>query len=287
MDSQTAVAETRGTAGPPAEERRASARYAADLDAACRAVAAARPDAWRARVFNISAAGVGLVLGRRVEPGTLLALDLPNPASGCARTLMARIIHATPGPGGTWLVGGSFLRRLDADVLRAWSSGPARPGASDPGLWVRFPPELLALCRAHGAAAEEPWRARVLDVSPGGLSLIAPSAIMEGTYLAVDLAADGPAARGWLVRVAQREAQPDGAWLLACDVVEGAGGEVPEAPRPAAGAVPEGPGGPRAPAAAPGPAAAADSDLARLCTAWPALRGPVKAAILALVAAGP
>src|SRR5690348_5736017 len=101
MESPTAFADTRGTAGPPAEERRASARYTADLDAPCRAVAAARADAWRARVFNISTAGVGLVLGCRVEPGTLLALDLPNPAAGCSRTLMARIIHTTPGPGGT------------------------------------------------------------------------------------------------------------------------------------------------------------------------------------------
>src|SRR5262245_61932127 len=118
MGSPIGIPGARAGGSAPHEERRAFRRYPADLEAPCRTLAGTRADAWRARVFNISTAGVGLVLDGRCEPGTVLAIDLSGAAADGPKTLLARVIHATPGPGGTWLVGGSFLRRLDGEALQ-------------------------------------------------------------------------------------------------------------------------------------------------------------------------
>ena len=49
-----------------------------------------------ARLLNVSIDGVGLRLARRVEPGTLLAVGLANPAKGFARAVLVRVAHVTP-----------------------------------------------------------------------------------------------------------------------------------------------------------------------------------------------
>src|SRR2546423_15005774 len=109
MESPIGIPGARGAGGPPGEERRAFQRYPANLEAPCRTLAGTRADAWRARVFNISTAGVGLALDGRCEPRTVLAIDLPRAAPGGPRTALARVIHAPPGPRGEWLGGGAPL----------------------------------------------------------------------------------------------------------------------------------------------------------------------------------
>jgi hypothetical protein len=245
--------------------------------------AGARADAWRARVFNLSRAGVGLVLERQFDPGDVLAIDLPVRPPDGSKTVLARVAHATPGPGGTWLVGGAFLRQLDSAVLQVWIAGPTAAGGTSGAVWVRLAPDQSALCKVHGDGSVELWRARVVDVSPGGLGLLAPRAVREGTSLAVELPASGSRpARQLLARVAHLAEQADGTWLLGCEVPEGPDGEGqgglpsyggPAAANPLAGASPL--------------VAETDPELAGLCAAWPALPRPVKAAIRALVAATP
>jgi hypothetical protein len=61
-------------------------------------------------------AGVGLLAGRRVEPGTLLAVTLSNPAKGFAKTVLVRVAHAAPVAGG-YLLGGTFDAPLSYQEL--------------------------------------------------------------------------------------------------------------------------------------------------------------------------
>lgn len=63
------------------------------------------------KVRDVSMHGVGLLVARRVEVGSLLAVGLANPEKGFARTVLVRVAHVTPGAGG-FLVGGSFLTPL-------------------------------------------------------------------------------------------------------------------------------------------------------------------------------
>ncbi len=74
--------------------------------------------------------------------------------------------------------------------------------------------------------------------------------------------------------------QADGTWLLGCELAERPDGE--EALPACAGQAAANP-----PAGAAPPVPETDPELARLCAAWPALPGPIKAAIRALVAATP
>ena len=69
-----------------------------------------------ARIKDISLDGIGLVVGRRVEPGSLLALTVANPPRSFTKTLLIRVIHATQQPGG-YLVGGKFQTPLTYQEL--------------------------------------------------------------------------------------------------------------------------------------------------------------------------
>jgi hypothetical protein len=79
-------------------------------------VAPVAEDFGPAKVRNISMDGIGLLMVRRVEPGTLLAVSLTNRARGFAKTVLVRVVHATPQPGGC-LVGGTFETPLTYQEL--------------------------------------------------------------------------------------------------------------------------------------------------------------------------
>jgi hypothetical protein len=71
------------------------------------------------RAQNVSADGIGLLVGRRVDPGALLAVTLANAAHGFARTVLVRVSQVAAQPGGSYLVGGTFTTPLTYEELRA------------------------------------------------------------------------------------------------------------------------------------------------------------------------
>jgi len=92
---------------PDSPDRRAAERLPVSNEVACTFLAPVVENFGAAKIKNISLEGIGLVVGRRVEPGALLAVTVANPARGFTKTLMVRVAHATPQPGGC-LVGGTF-----------------------------------------------------------------------------------------------------------------------------------------------------------------------------------
>jgi hypothetical protein len=109
------------TAGPkPApRERRAAVRYPCDQDTFCQPIAARKGDDWRwpARIRDISLHGVGLLLSRRFEVGTILVIELQGTAKVCERMMIARVAHATPHEG-EWVMGCQFINPLSEDELK-------------------------------------------------------------------------------------------------------------------------------------------------------------------------
>jgi hypothetical protein len=101
-------------------EGRSWERYPCDLQTSCQPIAAwADKDCtWPARVRDISAGGVGLVLPRRFEPGAGLIIEIPATASTEADRLLARVVHATALSRGGWLLGCLFPSPLGEDRLR-------------------------------------------------------------------------------------------------------------------------------------------------------------------------
>ena len=99
-------------------DRRAAERFAVSGGAACSFALPVMADPGPARLKDVSMTGVGLLLARRVEVGSLLAVGLTNPAKGFARTVMVQVTHVTPVTGG-FLVGGEFLTPLSYQEMTA------------------------------------------------------------------------------------------------------------------------------------------------------------------------
>jgi hypothetical protein len=290
MSSQVNPSSAHAQAPGAVDERRAFPRYPVDWDVVCKALAGGRADAWQARLRDVSAGGLGVVMERRFERGTTLTVQVQNAGSDAPRTLIARVMHATRLPEGEWLLGLSLLRQLSEDQLRAWGVDPLQADASDTRAWVRVACDLDAVCQEVGPGASAPWQARVLNLSPSGIGLVAPSPLARGSHLTVDLRGTGRAgARRLFVRVAQLQEQKDGTWVLGCEFAQRlseadlsalqAGQEIEADTTAGLPAEPE-----AKPAESRAPVPQADPDLARLCAAWPSLPGHVRAKILALVA---
>jgi hypothetical protein len=73
---------------------------------------------WPATVRNISPGGIGLVLSRPFEVGTLLAMELPSSTQSGGHKFFARVRHATPHRDG-WLLGCAFVTKLSPEEIAA------------------------------------------------------------------------------------------------------------------------------------------------------------------------
>ena len=92
---------------PDPADRRAAERYPVNAEVACPFLGPVTEGFGGAKIKDVSMQGIGLLIGRRVEPGGLLAVTLTNAAKGFSKTVLVRVAHATPVPGGC-LVGGTF-----------------------------------------------------------------------------------------------------------------------------------------------------------------------------------
>ena len=101
---------------PEQPERRVSERFPVNADTTCPFLSPVAEDFGPARIKNISMEGIGLVVIGRVEPGTMLAVTLSNQARNFTKTVLVRVVHATPQPGGC-LVGGTFVTPLTYQEL--------------------------------------------------------------------------------------------------------------------------------------------------------------------------
>jgi hypothetical protein len=282
--------------GRPAD-RRAFERFPADVEVVCRPLGASRSESWHARLQNISTGGVGLLVERRFEAGTMLAIDLAAPAQGRVRSLMARVMHVEVEEDGEWRLGVALLRELTPEELRAWGADVNRPETPDGRAWARFACAIPGRCTEAGDAGAEPWRAEVVDISPGGFAVLAPHAARQGDHVWVDVpASDGQAARRLLGRVVHVRGQGNGPWLLGCEstgalsegdrntlldgqeAVNGRGCSHEPAPLPPSVAEPT-ESSPEPRALAP----AADPELTCVCSTWAALPAHVRQTILVLV----
>ena len=96
--------------------RRREPRYSLRQEPPCRLVLRDPPEAWWARVRDVSAGGAGLALSQRPVPGSRLTVELR--AAGPPLVREARIVYAAAGPGPGWRAGCAFDRPLAVEELR-------------------------------------------------------------------------------------------------------------------------------------------------------------------------
>jgi hypothetical protein len=81
---------------------------------------AVRPSfrAVRALVANVSTSGLGLVFSRRLEPGTVLAVQVRGRRLGVSLVRVARVVHATEA-NGTWRIGCTISPPFSPEELQS------------------------------------------------------------------------------------------------------------------------------------------------------------------------
>jgi hypothetical protein len=99
-------------------ERRVAVRYSTDVASSCAPVQGVKDYPWYGRVGDISRTGLSLLLGRRFEPGTLLAVELHDRTHQPMHKLLVRVIRVKKLRPSEWLVGCALHSRLtDAEAM--------------------------------------------------------------------------------------------------------------------------------------------------------------------------
>jgi hypothetical protein len=163
---------------PPDEDCRGWFRYASDVPITCQLANALESRPISARLKDISVVGLSLRARHPFEPGTLLQVELPHGISA-----LARVLHATPRSGGIWRLGCVFIQELGAETLRLFRAQPVRSNLADQRTWVRFPCDVRASYHLVRAGQPKPWAARVVNISAGGLYLLASAALDVGAIV--------------------------------------------------------------------------------------------------------
>ncbi len=99
-------------------ERRAWIRYPCERETLCQPYTQDNDELWwPAAVRDLSAGGVGLLMTRRFEPGTILSMELASGPDGAARQLLVRVKHATTRTARGWIVGCEFFSPMGEDEI--------------------------------------------------------------------------------------------------------------------------------------------------------------------------
>jgi c-di-GMP-binding flagellar brake protein YcgR len=104
---------------PDPSDQRQWKRFPSSVTANYQLVARDDLRQYSARVLDISASGVGLLVERAIENGTLLSVELHNAAGTVERTMLACIVHVTRQAANEWALGCNFIRSLSEEDLEA------------------------------------------------------------------------------------------------------------------------------------------------------------------------
>jgi hypothetical protein len=102
----------------PPGDRRTWKRFPGQVKATYQVVGYEETAICQGEVLNISASGIGLLVGQPIELGSLLNLELWQANGASARTILACVVRASE-EGGRWALGCNFIRELSEDDLEA------------------------------------------------------------------------------------------------------------------------------------------------------------------------
>ena len=233
------------TTDPTAEETRTHERHPCNLPGSCGPASSwNRPDArWGGAITNISLGGIRVRLPRRFEPGTGLAIELPD-ADGGPWVVFAKVVRVCPADG-SWELGCEFVSELGEDEFRRLlyapphlasfshhepsdgDSTPGRLGAghdgglddsepADPRCDHRHRPLESHVLRLAIRPAFGGRPALLADLSAGGVGFLLDRPLELGDVLAVEMGGPEGAATPRLAQV--RHCRPcaepvDAPWL--------------------------------------------------------------------------
>jgi serine/threonine protein kinase len=109
---------------PRGAERRASVRFPCTIGTFCSTKSSFLEEAedgeyaWPATVQDLSLSGLGVIVSRRFEPGTVLKVELEAADQSVSRSLMVSVVRVRSQGFGHWLVGCIFQEPLTPEELQ-------------------------------------------------------------------------------------------------------------------------------------------------------------------------
>jgi hypothetical protein len=100
-------------------DQRSWVRFACDVEASYRIVRVTERSQAPARVFDISPRGVGLLVDRSIQPGTVLSVELRGSSGQSNLRIFACVVRVTELKNGEWALGCNFIREINDEELLA------------------------------------------------------------------------------------------------------------------------------------------------------------------------
>lgn len=116
---------------PTSRECRVYPRHSCQVTTLCQPTGS-NETRWPALMSNVSQGGVAVVLGRRFERKTCLALELPGKDADDAYTVFVRVVHLRSNGDGSWTLGCQFVSDLSEEELGRLVEQPAPAPVSEP-----------------------------------------------------------------------------------------------------------------------------------------------------------
>lgn len=220
--------------GTPQANLREVDRHPCHLKALWRCLGSPEDKLHTAEVQDISHHGVGLIVNGSLERGNVLLVTLQGAPERLALPLLVRVRRVSAHPGGSSMIGCTWVTKLDREALQALreSARPPQPGKYTP---TSVPSQESRVVnrrsspRRQGASVavqisrpngpSETITGCVLDRSLGGLSLSVSRPFLAGTILQLR---PTHASQGLCcVRVRVKHCSPLGKqWRLGCQFIE-------------------------------------------------------------------
>jgi PilZ domain len=201
-------------------ERRAWLRYACDLATNYRLTQPSDESKVPARVRNICAGGINVLVDQPLQRGTILSVELPGATEQFPCSVLACVIHSTPWPAGYWTAGCALVAELGDDELQRVGAKRLLSPPADQRKWVRFPCDLPSSYRPIRVAERQHTPARIIDVSASGVGLLVTHPVAAGTLLSLHVCgSDGGLALTMLACVVRVAAHTTGEWILGCNFI--------------------------------------------------------------------
>jgi len=183
-----------------------------------------------ARIVNVSAGGIKLVVRWAFGPGDLLTVDLPSGEGEPAVTVLACVAYAHPSDDGEWTIGCRFSAELNDAELAAFGATRSKSALPDSRNWSRFPCEVKAIYQIVPETDDVRREAKVLNISAGGVALAVEEDIRAGTLLSAELQApDGRTVVTILACVVHVTVQSEHERILGCNFIQELGDDKLEA----------------------------------------------------------
>jgi hypothetical protein len=198
----------------PADDRRAHARHAADVQTVCQPLAG---DVYLpSRISNVSQSGVNLIVTQPVTEGTMVRVNLPGSPGGPHTTVLACVMHSREHSPGAWTIGCMFSLELSPEEMQLFGGEKTAAGSDDQRAWVRHPAKGIISYRllpADGVLRT----AELADLSPTGVGLIVDHKLDAGSGLTLNLRrVDDKPDRPMLACVVYVTDRADGKWAAGC-----------------------------------------------------------------------